>query len=137
LKGKIMAYTKSIRVAPKYKADTKYPRRLGMRESRTLQAAVDTVLSDSYTASADYAPTDEVKSVIVTADATVTLPASASSQGRTLTVMVSGSPVTATLAATGGDSIEAPTNGALDADEDYAVYMCVGTNWVLLNDGVS
>lgn len=129
-----MAYTKStITEALRFFSNRRYPKKLSRRESRLYQSAVDTVLNDAITVSAAYTPTDEIKIIIVDTSATITLPASASNQGRTLTVICSGA-VTATIAASGGDSFDAVT---LDADEENATFLCVGTNWVLINSNVA
>ena len=81
-----MAYTKNSNGLSAYKTNLRYPKRVSKRESKTIQTAIDTVLNDSYTASADYTVTDEINTIIGDAALAITLPASASSQGRKLFV---------------------------------------------------
>ncbi len=123
-----MAYSKSIRKDPRYYPNAKYPARIGKRESRVYQFAVDTVLNDAADVSSDYSPSDAIKVILTNGALTVTMPASSVSQGRRIAVAVKTAGAV-TLVASGADSIVDP---GLASVNDYAEFLCVGDTWVAL-----
>ena len=129
-----MAYTKNSYGLSAYKTNLRYPKRVSKRESKTIQTAIDTVLNDTYSASAAYTLTDEIKTVIASATLAITLPASASNQGRTLKVFGDTSSA-ATFTADGSDTAPSLTDaGDSVAAGEYVEIICVGTTWEVLQD---
>ena len=128
-----MAYTKSNKVSPIIKTNTKYPKRLSKRESRVFQGAVDTSIANYTLVTADYTVTDAVQTVATSGALTVTLPDAALNAGRPIKVacVVSGA---VTMASDGG-TVSNP--GAIDTAGESASYISDGTNWITLEDDVT